>query len=95
VIITMINTRFKLGIYDTQCGAKLFVSETIREAFQTPFKTSWLFDVEIFVRLKKRDLLKTGREIPIYDWKDIDGSKLGWKTGFKIMKELYLLSKNY
>ena len=95
IIITMINVKFSLGIYDTQCGSKIFSKEIIREAFAAPFYTSWLFDVEIFVRLKKRDLLKTGREIPIYNWKDIEGSKLGWKTGFKILKELYLLTKNY
>lgn len=95
IIITIINFRFKLGIYDTQCGAKLFSADIIRQVFDKPFKTSWLFDVEIFVRLKKIDLLKKGREIPIYNWKDIDGSKLSWKTGFKILKELYLLFKTY
>lgn len=94
-IITIINLRFKLGIYDTQCGAKLFSANILSKAFNKPFKTSWLFDVEIFIRLKKLDLLKQGREIPIYNWTDVDGSKLGWKTGFKILKELYLLMKNY
>jgi dolichyl-phosphate beta-glucosyltransferase len=95
IIITIINLKFKLGIYDTQCGAKIFSGEIMRKAFEKPFKTSWLFDVEIFIRLKKLNLLKTGKEIPIYEWKDIEGSKLGWKSSFKIMKELYLLGKNY
>jgi len=95
LIITLINMRFKLGIYDTQCGAKLFRSEIVQEAFKTEFKTSWLFDVEIFIRLKNADLLKMGKEVPIYNWRDVDGSKLGWKTGFKIIKELSLLFKNY
>lgn len=95
VIITLINLKFKLGIYDTQCGAKIFSSAILKQAFDKPFKTSWLFDVEIFVRLKKKNLLSKGREIPVYNWKDVDGSKLGWKTAFKILKELYLLIKNY
>lgn len=95
VITTLINLKFKLGIYDTQCGSKLFSKTIIQKAFNKPFYTSWLFDVEIFIRLKKQDLLKKGREIPINDWKDIDGSKLGWKTGFKILKELYILCKKY
>lgn len=95
IIITIINLRFRLGIYDTQCGAKIFSSEIIKEAFQEPFKTSWLFDIEIFIRLKKLNLLRYGKEIPIYDWKDVDGSKLGWKTAFKISRELYLLFKKY
>lgn len=95
VIITIVNIKFKLGIYDTQCGAKMFSSEVIEKVFNKPFKTSWLFDIEIFIRLKKMDFLKYGKEFPIYGWKDIDGSKLGWRTAFKIINELYLLMKNY
>lgn len=95
VIITIINLKFKLGIYDTQCGAKLFSKAIIPKAFNQSFYTSWLFDVEIFIRLKKQNLLQHGIEVPIFYWKDIEGSKLGWKTGFKILKELYLLNKKY
>jgi hypothetical protein len=40
-------------------------------------------------------LLKDGREFPLKQWKDIEGSKLSWKTAFKILKELNLLIKNY
>lgn len=95
VILTLINLKFRLGIYDTQCGAKIFSKNIIPKAFNKPFYTSWLFDVEIFIRLKKIDLLKFGAEIPIYNWRDVDGSKLGFKTGFKIVKEMYLLIKKY
>ena len=95
IIITLINLKFKLGIYDTQCGAKIFSSAILKQCFDKPFNTSWLFDVEIFIRLKKKNLLSKGREIPVYNWKDVDGSKLGWKTAFKILNELYLLNKNY
>ena len=95
IIITLINLKFKLGIYDTQCGSKLFSKTIIPKAFDKPFYTSWLFDVEIFIRLQKQNLLKYGIETPIYNWKDVDGSKLGFKTGFKILKELYLLNKKY
>ena len=95
IIITLINFKFKLGIYDTQCGSKLFSKTIIPKAFDKPFYTSWLFDVEIFIRLQKQNLLIHGIETPVYNWKDVDGSKLGWKTGFKILKELYLLNKKY
>jgi glycosyltransferase involved in cell wall biosynthesis len=95
VIITSVNFKLKLGIYDTQCGAKIFSKEIIKVAFVEPFKTSWLFDMEIFARLKKENCLNKGMEIPIYDWKDVEGSKLGFKTSFKIIKELYFLLKNY
>ena len=95
VIITLINLKFTLGIYDTQCGAKLFSKQIIPEAFDVPFNTSWLFDVEIFIRLQKKNLLQYGVELPISNWKDVDGSKLGFATGFKIIKELYMLVKKY
>lgn len=95
IIVTLINFNFKLGIYDTQCGAKFFSKSIVQLAFSKPFKTSWLFDVEVFIRLKRLDLLKHGKEFPLLIWKDIDGSKLSFKTAFKILKELYYLKKSY
>ena len=95
VIITVINWKFKLAIYDTQCGAKLFSNEIIEKVFNKPFYTSWLFDVEIFIRLKNLNLLLEGYEFPLKEWRDVEGSKLGFKTGFKIIKEMLLLHKKY
>lgn len=95
VIITLINLKFKLGIYDTQCGAKIFSTELLSKVFTEPFYTSWLFDVEIFIRLKKHNLLSNGKEMPIEEWTDVEGSKLGWKTSFKILKELFLINLKY
>ena len=92
-IITIINFKLNLGIYDTQCGAKLFPAGIATEGFSQPFKTSWLFDIELFIRLKKKGLLSRGEEFPLRHWKDVDGSKLGWKTSFKILKELLILQK--
>ena len=95
IIITILNFKFKLAIYDTQCGAKIFSNKIVGDAFSKPFYTSWLFDVEIFIRLKNAHLLKQGCEFPLTEWKDVEGSKLGFRTGFKILKEMYLLNKNY
>ncbi|RRJ94147.1 glycosyltransferase [Flavobacterium macacae] len=95
VIVTFINLKFRLGIYDTQCGAKIFSKQTAAVAFNKEFSTSWLFDVEVFIRLRKENLLLLGQEFPLKEWKDIEGSKLGFKTSFKILKELYLLIKKY
>lgn len=95
IIITLINLKFKLGIYDTQCGAKIFSTPLLRQAFDRPFITSWLFDVEIFVRLQKQGLLTNGREIPIRNWVDVEGSKLGWRTGVKILREMWRLWSGY
>jgi len=95
IIITLINFKFRLRVYDTQCGAKLFPAEIASTAFSGPFKTSWLFDIEVFIRLKKSDLLQLGWEFPLVEWRDVDGSKLGWKTAFKILRELASLYRNY
>jgi dolichyl-phosphate beta-glucosyltransferase len=95
IVATIINFKYKLSIYDTQCGAKIFSKNILDEAFSNPFYTSWLFDVEVFVRLKKKNLLNTGKEFPLIKWVDVDGSKLKWIDMFKILKELYLIYKKY
>ncbi len=94
-ILTLINIKFRLGIYDTQCGAKLFSKDIIADCFDKPFYTSWLFDVEIFIRLQKKNLLHKGKEIPIYNWRDVDGSKLGIASSFKILKEFISIYRHY
>lgn len=94
-IITLINIKFNLGIYDTQCGAKVFSKDIIPYGFATPFKTSWLFDIEVFIRLRSHGLLVNGKEMPVANWVDVEGSKLSWKSAFKILNELVLLHKNY
>ena len=95
IIITIINFKLKLGIYDTQCGAKILRKSIAKVAFSQPFYTSWLFDVEVFIRLNNNNLLVKAKEFPLLEWKDVEGSKLGLKTAIKILKELYLLNKKY
>ncbi|MEE9407538.1 MAG: hypothetical protein V3V28_05630 [Polaribacter sp.] len=75
-IITFINFFFKLGVYDTQCGAKIFNKVILQTAISKPFATNWLFDIEIFIRLSKTQLLNSGIEYPLNKWKDINGSKI-------------------
>ena len=41
-VSTFIDSRFNLGIYDTQCGAKIFSSDTVGLAFGEPFLANWL-----------------------------------------------------
>jgi hypothetical protein len=73
-----------LGIYDTQCGAKLFrASPAMQALFQEPFLTRWLFDVEILARLiharrgtrlpQVEDIVY---EFPLHEWHDVAGSKV-------------------
>lgn len=94
IILTVINIKHQLGIYDTQCGAKIFSKDIINEVFTKPFKTKWLFDVEIFIRLKEKKLLQYGKEFPIYKWKDVEGSKLGFSSSLRILREMIIVLIN-
>lgn len=95
IVVTIINFKFKLSIYDTQCGAKIFSNKLIENAFNKPFYTSWLFDVEVFIRLKQQQLLTQGKEFPLTEWTDVEGSKLKPTHAFKIFKEIALLYQKY
>ena len=75
---------FRLPVYDTQCGAKIFRnSPELRHAFEKPFLTKWLFDIEIYARLAAQDhtgsIISKVHDYSLPFWKDINGSKLQWK----------------
>jgi len=76
----MIRRVLDVPVWDTQCGAKIFKRETAAEIFRAPFKTRWLFDVELLSRLGKNSLGKEVREIPLEEWYDIPGSKVGLRA---------------
>ena len=82
-------------VWDTQCGAKVFSREVAEEIFHDRFRTRWLFDVELLMRLGKR--LKTEvHECPLATWFDVPGSKVGLRTvgellTFPILRLMHLL----
>lgn len=79
--IVRLLIRFALGVpvHDTQCGAKIFTRELAEELFEKPFRTRWLFDVEILSRLGRR-LSTTVRECPLNAWFDVPGSKINFRA---------------
>lgn len=95
VIATLIDNRFKLGIYDTQCGAKCFRVELLQPIFNDPFYVNWLFDVEIFLRINKNSFTKSGIESPLAKWEYAKGSKINMFDFPVILKELRILRKKY
>ena len=95
LVATAIDSKFKLGIYDTQCGAKCFKSEVVRSVCDTPFITKWFFDVEIFLRIKKNLPLAKGLEAPLLKWEDTVGSKITVLNFSTILKEIFLLHRHY
>lgn len=81
VFATVASIVLALPVYDTQCGAKLFrAGPQIREVFARPFRSRWVFDVEILARLGvligNMRLSQSVVEYPLLKWTDVAGSKL-------------------
>jgi dolichyl-phosphate beta-glucosyltransferase len=81
-----------ISVYDTQCGAKIFTKEICDLIFQSPFKTDWLFDVEILMRINNVfSLNRIIYECPLKEWTHIPGSKINFHDYYSIFKELVKL----
>ena len=88
-----------MNFKDTQCGAKIFHKDVINLAFDKKFITKWLFDVEIFMRMRRHFGLDTARammcEKPLKRWIHADGSKLSMKDSIKIIGQLGQIAWSY
>ncbi len=88
-----------LPIRDTQCGAKVFKREIVPVVYKEAFVSKWLFDVEIFLRLKnyfgKDQVMNTIFEQPLMRWVHVDDSKLGMKDALEIPGRLAQIWFNY
>jgi len=97
IIATVISFILKLGVYDTQCGCKVFSTALAEEVFKESFVSKWLFDVEIFGRIIKfygRDhVLKKMMEVPLVKWVDAGDSKVKASYFFKLWIDLYKINK--
>ena len=94
-IATIIDKRFNLGCYDTQCGAKIFSSAILKNIIQQPFFTKWFFDVELFLRIKKEYGQINALEVPLSVWLNVKGSKLNVLSFPSVLRELFLLLTKY
>jgi dolichyl-phosphate beta-glucosyltransferase len=85
----------RLRVYDTQCGAKVFrVTPAVVEAISRPFRSSWVFDVELIARLLRgsssvEPVAQTAfEEVPLREWHDVGGSKLTVPRMMRAMTDL-------
>ncbi len=97
---TYVSILLRLGVYDTQCGAKLFrVTPALRAAFAEPFATTWLFDAELVGRLlyPPPDVPAVDRErlveVPLNAWRDVPGGALSVASAIGIGRELIRLTR--
>lgn len=83
-----------LQIYDTQCGAKIFrVSPALEQALASPFRTRWVFDVELIARLQSAEPGIRLVEVPLQHWHDVGGSKLTAREMLIAARDLFLISR--
>ncbi len=103
VFATAASAALRLPIYDTQCGAKLFrVTPEMQALFAAPFLTSWCFDVEVIARLAHERQKSGGPgpseviyELPLEEWRDVEGSKVGAADFLKAMVEIAQIRRRY
>jgi DNA-binding response OmpR family regulator len=99
IINFIIRKTLGMDFKDTQCGAKIMTKDVVEDTFQTKFLTKWLFDVEIFMRMRKKYGLETAKtllcEKPLDRWVHIDGSKLSFKDSFKILGQIGQIAMHY
>ena len=95
----IIRTILRMPFNDTQCGAKIMDRSVVPLLFEKPFITKWLFDVEIFMRMRKhygKDKAEAFIcEQPLKRWIHADGSKLSMKDSVKIVGQLAKIAYTY
>ncbi len=94
----IIQRILKMNFRDTQCGAKIIDKDVVPLLFKDKFITRWLFDVEMFLRMKKHfgDKVKSLIcEQPLRRWIHADGSKLSMKDSVKIALQLTKIATHY
>lgn len=89
VFATLASIVLDLGIYDTQCGAKVFrVTDDLRYLLKSPFQSRWVFDVELIARFASLRRCSTAPDLPsveesifeypLEEWRDVAGSKVAF-----------------
>lgn len=102
VFATAASLTLELGVYDTQCGAKIFrATDRVRRAFATPFVSRWIFDVELLDRIARDAGVKGDREasvlfyeLPLLTWTDVAGSQVKGRDFVRAAFELLQIRMN-
>jgi dolichyl-phosphate beta-glucosyltransferase len=99
IFATLVSTLLKLPIYDTQCGCKVFTSQYASIAFASPFLSRWIFDIEIFFRLKQHfgtaHFIHSTEEVPLLKWIDGGDTRIAPSYAFTVWKDLFTIYTFY
>jgi glycosyltransferase involved in cell wall biosynthesis len=96
VFATLASLSLGIRVYDTQCGAKVMrASPALAAAVGRPFRSSWVFDVELLGRLLQEGVDREGfEEVPVQEWHDIAGSKLRLRDMVRAFADLAAVSRD-
>lgn len=94
---TLVSVLYQLPVYDSQCGAKLFRSELVPVIFKDAFRSKWLFDVEVILRVRQvhADYEQVIHEIPLNTWVEKGDSRIKFAHILKMPVELYHIYCQY
>ena len=91
----------RLPVYDTPMWRQVLrASDAVRQVFSTPFRSRWVFDVEILARY----LATTERavaesriyELPLTAWREYTGSKVTiFRHGIRAFWDLAMIGLKY
>jgi len=99
VIATVISKMLGISVYDTQCGCKVFDRKLVPIAFEAPFSSRWLFDVEIFFRLinalGRKKMVAQAKEVPLEQWIDTEDSRVKISYMFQLWLDLAIIYRRY
>lgn len=87
----IIQTLTVPGIWDTQCGFKVFSKNSIQKIIPHQTINRWAFDVELLVLAKKNNFKIA--KIPVV-WKNSAQSRVGIKGYFNSLKEIFKIAWN-
>lgn len=97
IVATMISLVLRTPIYDTQCGLKVFRKNMAICLFEAPFISKWLFDVELFARIRLNPIA-TGpymREEPLKTWIEKGDTKIRFADLLVLPRDLFFINRAY
>jgi len=100
---TVASAVLGMGVYDTQCGAKMFRSSpAIQRLFAQPYSSRWIFDVEILARFlhefrgaNRGSVEDVIHEIPLLRWEDVAGSRVRPLDFVRAIHELWVIHRTW